>query len=168
MASYSKRRGLQGVDPLRRKLRNMEKVLESGIKPAIKQAAASIEASAKAYAPKDTGELMRAIKSKVSGDGMSAVIGPYANAAIVNSVVKGTAFNNKGGGVLTELDKKKKFQFFKGYWIEFGTKGAPDRNIPAQPARPFMQPAFDANKAEAVANVKNLVNAQLKNIEGLT
>lgn len=162
------RSGLQGVDKLRLKLRRMEKVVESGIKPAVKQTIMDIEASAKMFVPKDTGDLMRSINHKVSGDGMAAVVGPWAKSAIVASLVKGGIFNNKGGGEMSALDKKKKFQFFKGYWIEFGTKGAPDRNIPPQPARPFMQPAFDANKSAGLSRVKSAVDKQLKDVARLS
>lgn len=161
------KKGIQGVDKLRLKLRRMEKVVQSGIKPAILQTALEIEASAKQFVPKDTGDLMRSIKSKVSGDGLAAVVGPFANSAIVKSLTSGSIFNNKSGGAMSALDKKKKFQFFKGYWIEFGTKGAPDRNIPAQPARPFMQTAFDVNKTAGAARVKAAVDKQLKDIARL-
>ena len=158
------RSGLQGVDKLRLKLRKMEKFVQSGIKPAILQTALEIEASAKQFVPVDKGDLQKSINHKVSGDGMAAVVGPYAKAAIVASLVKGGIFNNKSGGEMSALDKKKKFQFFKGYWTEFGTKGTPDRNIPPQPARPFMQPAFDANKTAGLERVKSAVDKQLKDV----
>lgn len=164
MASKSQRRGLQGLDPLRRKLRNMEKVMESGIKPAILAAAQAIMIDAQFRVPVDEGDLQRSITYKISPDGMAAVVGPAAKSAAVAREVRGSAFATRSTVTLGAVSKKDLFQFFKGYWIEFGTKGAPDRNIPAQPARPFMTPAFDVNKEWALAKIKTEVNAQLKRI----
>ncbi len=162
----NQRRGLQGLDKLRRKLRNMEKVTESGIKPAITAAAQAVMIDAQLRVAVDEGDLQRSITYKVSPDGMAAVIGPAAKSAAVARAVRGNEFATRSAVTLGAISKKDLFQFFKGYWIEYGTKGAPDRNIPPQPARPFMSPAFDVNKAWAIKKVKTEVDAQLKRMTG--
>lgn len=167
MASYNQRRGLQGVSSLKRKLRRMEKHVQSGIPDAMESAAKSIAVAAKFMVPVDTGELKKSIEYKQSSDGLSAVIGPSAKSAAVAREVKGSAFATRSKIKIGKLSKKKLFQFFKGYWIEFGTKGNAEKNIPAQPARPFMSPAFEATKENAITNVANAVNAQLKRVSEL-
>ena len=59
MATLSQRRGLQNVNSLRRKLRNMHKVTENSIKPVIEEVAEAIRLDAIDRVPKDTGELAR-------------------------------------------------------------------------------------------------------------
>jgi HK97 gp10 family phage protein len=162
----SQRRGLQGLSSLRKKLRNMEKIVESGIKPAIRDAAIAIQLDAIQRVSVDNGDLQRSIDFKISPDGLAAVIGPSAKSAAVAREVRGSAFATRSTVSLGGISKKALFQFFKGYWLEFGTKGAPDRNIPPQQARPFMQPAYDVNKAWAIARVKTEVDKQLKTMAG--
>lgn len=62
---------------------------------------------------------------------------------------------------LSKRNKALMFEYFKGYWIEFGTKGAPKKNIPPQPARPFMQPAYDLNESWILGRVKAGINKAL-------
>jgi HK97 gp10 family phage protein len=162
----SQRRGLAGVDKLRIKLRRMEKVVESGIKPAIRDAAVAIQLDAIQRVSVDNGDLQRSIDFKISSDGLAAVVGPAAKSAAVAREVRGSAFATRSTITLGAISKKALFQFFKGYWLEFGTKGTPDRNIPPQQARPFMQPAYDVNKDWAIARVKTEVDKQLKTMAG--
>lgn len=166
MATRAQIRGLNGVDSLRKKLRNMEKVAESGIKPAITEILQSITMDAKQLAPKDEGELAASIEYKLSSDGLAGVSGPAAKSAAVATAVKGSPFATRSTKVATDLSKKKLFNFFKGYWAEFGTKGNPARNIPPQPARPFMRPAFDLNSSWGIKKIADAVNAQLKKMSG--
>lgn len=156
--------GYRNVNKLRRKLRNMEKFVESGIGPAIERAAYAIELDAKARVRVDEGDLQRSITHKLGRDKMTAVIGPGAKSAAVARAAKGSPFATRSTIQLGSISKHDLFQFFKGYWIEFGTKGAPDRNIPPQPARPFMQPAFDVNKTWATNEVRREVNRQLERL----
>ena len=166
MATLSQRRGLQNVNSLRRKLRNMHKVTENSIKPVIEEVAEAIRLDAIDRVPKDTGELARSIEKKVSSDGLTAVIGPGAKIAAIIKRQSGSAFaTRKAGGIkLSKASKHLLFQFFKGYWIEFGTKGNAERNIPPQPARPFMGPSFDINRQWGVNRVKDAVNNTLRRV----
>jgi HK97 gp10 family phage protein len=145
-STYRQRRGLQGVSKLRRKLRRIIKQADNSIRPAIEQTAYAIELDAQNFAPKLSGELALSIETKISGDGLGAVIGPGAKSAAVAREARGTAFATRSTVKLGNVSKKKLFNFFKGYWQEFGTKGTPGKNIPPQPAQPFMTPAFDVNK----------------------
>lgn len=155
------RSGMQNTARLRRKFKRIEAQVQSGIRPAITGAAQSIAADAARMAPRDHGDLADAIEYKVSSDGLSAVIGPAAGAAVIEKTVKGSAFATRSTK-LTSVSKHKLLQFFKGFWLEFGTKGDPARNIPPLQPRPFMQPAFDLNKKWATEKVRTAVNEQLK------
>lgn len=168
MATAAQRRGLNGVSSLRRKLRRMETFVPSRIPMAIETSAISITVTAKTLVPVDQGDLKEAIEYKMSGDRMAAAIGPAARASVVAKAVKGTLFATRTiAKKLSTISKKRLFQFFKGYWIEFGTKGNAKKNIPPQPARPFMSPAFYINKSSTVSNVAAAVNEQLKRVSDL-
>lgn len=162
MARYER---IQGADKLRRKLRAMEKHVQSGIRPAVTEVATAIKYDAILRAPEDSGDLKAEIGFKVSQDGMSAVIGIGAESVALVKAVGGSAFNTSVK--MSSITKHKLWQFFKGYWAEFGTKGSPERNIPPQPARPFMQPAYDVNESWGKARVRDAVNAQLKRVSEL-
>ena len=81
------------------------------------------------------------------------------------------------------------FQYYKALWVEFGTKGydTPRKNkkgqqrdvvltdglgtffgkkakIPPRPARPFIEPAWDANKDFAKKEIFSDVNKAIKNV----
>lgn len=161
------RRGYSNVTPLRRKLKRLNKHIENGVKPELEASLKIVAQTAVFNVPKDEGDLMRAIDYSLSSDGLAGVAGPAAKNAKVKRTLRtgGTsAFATRaaGGSVLSDAAKDKLFQFFKGYWIEFGTKGAPDRNIPPQPARPFMQPAWDVNASMIKARIKKAIDNQLK------
>jgi hypothetical protein len=161
----SKNRGYSNVTPLRRKLRKLNKHLDNGIKPALIESLTMVAETARGNVPKDTGDLAASIAIAVSGDGLSGVAGPAAkNAKVKKALSTGatSAFATRGGGTLSEGNKKKLFQFFKGYWIEFGTKGNAARNIPPMPARPFMQPAWDSNQGAIKSKMTAAINEQLR------
>lgn len=179
----SRARGLQNVSSFRRKLRNMQKVLEdSAIPPAIRESAQDIRDEAVRRVPIDEGTLANSIELKTSADGLTAVIGPAAKSAAIQRAASGSAFANRSTSKpLGALSKKKLFQFFKGYWLEFGTKGhtvkvkskktladggggfyGKEVSIPAMSPRPFMGPAFDATKNANIAKVRAAVNSVLK------
>lgn len=167
-STRAQRRGLNGVSSLRKKLRNMEPIVQSGIREAIVEAAVHIEADAQSFVPKDTGDLAASIEFKVSADGLAAVIGPAAKSAAVAKAVRGSAFATRVlGKPISATTADKLFQYFKGVWVEFGTKGNADKGIPPQPARPFMRPAFDMNAKWAIVRIKDLVDAQLKRMANL-
>jgi HK97 gp10 family phage protein len=165
-STRAQRTGLKGVSALRRKLRNMEPIVGSGIRQAITDAAIYIEADAQSFVPKDTGDLAASIEHKISADGFSAVIGPAARSAAVAKAIRGSAFATRVlGKPIGATTADRLFQYFKGVWIEFGTKGNAEKGIPPHPAQPFMRPAFDMNRKWAVTRIKDLVDAQLKRMQ---
>jgi hypothetical protein len=145
---------------LRRTLRRLEPEIVSGVKKEVKNAAEHIhfDAIANAYSAGlvDEGDMVASIAIKYGRDGLTAVIGPGASAININKSPFNTA--------LYRSDKSKflAYQFFKGYWAELGTKGSAAKNIPAQPATPFMQPAFDANKEAYSRAIGKAINNALK------
>lgn len=157
----SRRRSrVQGVNKLRRTLKRIDPEVTADVKTAIREGAEAIQADAINLVPYDEGDLARSIDYRVSSDGLAAVVGPAARAAEIVRRKTGSAF--KASQVrLSKRNKKLMFEFYKGWWIERGTKGSPKRNIPPQPARPFMKPAYDLNESWILGRVKAGINNAL-------
>ena len=165
-----RRSRVEGPNQLRRKLRRMEPSIQRGIQDVLRDGLNRIQRDAISLAPVDTGELRSEIDIILSPDKMSGVVGPGARAAELVRRGTGSEFGrivkkgrNKGKHInLRKLNKKRLFNFYKGYWAEFGTKGNPKKNIPAQPARPFMGPAYDMNKRWIGDRAKKAINGILE------
>ena len=141
---------------MRRTLRRLEPEALKETKQAILDGAMDILVDMAMAAPRDTGKMWQSIDYKLGRDGLTAVIGPGASMITISKNPFDTT---------VKMSKRKKdilMQFFKAYWIEFGTKGNAAKNIPAQPARPFITPAFDRNKAKVLKNVQNGISLALK------
>jgi len=130
-AKQSQARGYSGVTKLRKTLRRIDPELTKGVKTAIQQGSETIhfDISLNAQSHRFTGDMIDSISIKYGRDGMTSLIGPGAKWVSVSKSPFNTA-------LITEKNAWGAWQFFKAYWLEFGTKGAPDRNIPAQPAPP--------------------------------
>lgn len=156
-ARQNQARGYAGITKLRKTLRRIEPEATNGIKATIQKGAEAIETDIliNGQAHRLTGDMLDSISIKYGRDRMTAVIGPGASAISVSK----SPFNT----TLYKSNKSKymAWQFFKAYWIEFGTKGSPDLNIPPQPAQPFVQPAWDSNKAWLITQMKTAVNNAL-------
>jgi len=145
---------IKGVNRLRRTLRRAPDEISDGVVEVVRNGAEAVRLDAVTRVPVDEGDLRRSIDVKYGRDGLTAVVGPGASAAELAA-----RKNKRAGGVrsafgaarradvrLSKAKSEELFQYFKGVWIEFGTKGVPSRNIPPQPARPFMRPAMDVNR----------------------
>lgn len=154
----ARRSGLQGVTSLRRTLRRIEPEMTEEARTAMHNGAEAIKLDAIARVPRAEGDLARSIDYKLGRDGLTAIIGPAAKqVAMVGGRTSATAPFATSSSRQRKLSIKNKealFQFFKGYWIEYGTKGNSARNIPAQRARPFMAPAFDLNREWLLEKVR--------------
>jgi hypothetical protein len=109
----------------------------------------------------DTGDLVRSVESKLSRDGLTGIVGPGAGAAEIVRKKAGSAFG-AGSVSIRASTREALWNYFKGYWMEFGTKGSDD--VPPQPARPFMTPAFDSNKGRMVRRIRTSVDKALKRV----
>lgn len=164
-----------GVNSLRRKLRRMDPEITKELRGVVLEGIQAIERDALAFAPVDQGDMRNSIGIKVSRDGLTVMTGPGIKAAEMVRTKSGSPWGQtikrgKKKGQKFTLSKRSKhdlFQFFKGYWIEFGTKGAKKgfgvkgRSLPPQPARPFMGPAYKANETSISVKVKAAVNKAL-------
>lgn len=124
-----------GTGRVRRMLRSVEPESAEEVKTAITEAAQAIHADMLAGVPKRSGDLARLLTYWVAPNGFLARIGFTTNRA--------------------------KRRGFYARFIEFGTKGFAARNIPPQPARPFIQPAFDVNRQWAIDRVKRGLRSAL-------
>ena len=77
----ARRSRVEGPNRLRRKLRKIEPDITQQLRNVIRDGASRIAWTAAAFVPVDTGELRASIETKVSSDGMTAIIGPGAKAA---------------------------------------------------------------------------------------
>lgn len=165
--------GLENVTKLRRKLRRMDPAVTKEIKDVVKFGLYAIQRDALGLVPVDTGDLAHSITVQISKDGFTGIVGPGVKTAeMVRRKTRdykrgklGSAFaHNSQKVVLNQAKKDDLMQFFKGYWIEFGTKGNADLNLPPQPARPFMGPAYEANKDWIKEQSRRAINRVLERV----
>lgn len=154
------RSGYAGISKLRRTLRRMEPESTDGLRKVMSDGATAIEETM-LYLGREhhiTGDMLQMIEQKKGRDGLTYVIGPGAKSISVSKNPFDTTLYKTG------ISKRRAMQFFKAYWIEFGTKGYPERNIPAQPAQPFVNPAYDANKGKIARRVREEIRAVLRDV----
>lgn len=150
-----RRSRVEGPNKLRQKLRRIDPAVTQELKNVLRDGLNRIHRDAVSLAPVDTGDLRESIEVNLSRDGLSGLVGPGAKAAELVRRTTGSEWGRviKGGKRrgqkynMRKATKQQLWQFYKGYWAEFGTKGNPKKNIPAQPARPFMRPAYEVSKA---------------------
>lgn len=127
------RSGLRGVSALRIALKNLPISMRKEIGLVIAESAIKVQTDMYTFSPKETGITASQIESKISSDKLAARIG------------------------FLGLDDGTTRRGFVARFIERGTKGAPDRNIPPQAARPFIAPALDVNETEITANIRGAI-----------
>lgn len=170
---------------LMRKMKRLTAAIENRVAPTMDDVAKAMQLDAIQRVPKDSGDLARFIEVKRVDGGLTQIIGPGAKSAAVVKVQRGGspfATRKAGAKKLGNLTKYKLWQFFKGYWTEFGTKGYVTKvknkkalsdgetfygtkvDIPARPAQPFMRPAFDVNKSWGITQVTKSVNEMLQKV----
>ena len=165
----ARRSRVGGVNSLRRKLRRVEPEATQRLRRVVRASLDTIASAARAGAPRDKGDMADSIQVLMSRDGLTGVVGPGVRAAETVRKRTGSEFgrivrSGKKAGEKIRLSNRNKealMQFYKGYWAEFGTKGAPAQNIPAQPARPFMTPAFESNRRRIQRAVQRAITEAL-------
>lgn len=155
-AKQNQARGYAGLSKLRKTLKRIEPETTNGIRAVIDKGAEAIETDILINGQSHhlTGDMLESVSVKKGRDGMTAVIGPGAKWVSINK----SPFNTE---IVTEKNAWGAFQFLKAYWIEFGTKGKPELNIPPLPAQPFVQPAWDSNKPWLIKEVRAAVHAAI-------
>lgn len=150
---------IRGVTKLRKFLRRVEPNIASGVKDAINRAAKTIHFDAlknadradygKLIGIREYGDMIASIGIKYGRDGLTAVIGPGAEDLHLT-------------GKTSIRGKEARWNFNKGLWAEFGTKGDPKRNIPRIPPAPFMNPAYEMNAKHIQKDVHRAVEIALE------
>lgn len=125
-------RRVQGVSKLRRLLRKMPDDMTREVKNAVRDSANKLERDMAREAPVDDGDLRDALKSNVSRDGLSARVGYWK---------KGNLRNWRKAG-------------WRAAFTIFGTRGAPEQNIPAQTGNNFVGRVAKRQETE----IKNRIN----------
>ena len=140
---------MSGDKRLRRTLRRIEPQTGHEVGDAVERTARDIEANALMFVPVDEGDLARSIFAKRGRDGLTYVIGPGAKSVNISK----NPFQRAALGIKSGTQRDRYFQFFKGWWIELGTS--------RQPARPFMQPAFDLAKRRGLRDIQRAIGVAL-------
>ena len=162
----ARRSRMSGVTSLRKKFRRFPDSATKEVQDELRVGLNRIERDAIGLAPVDQGDMAASITTVISRDGLSGVVGPGVKGAEIvrrktGSVFSSTVKKGKQRGEkirLSAVNEEARFNFFVGYWNEFGTKGAPDRNIPPQTARPFMSPAYDINRRALADSIRRAIN----------
>jgi hypothetical protein len=147
---------ITGNKKLRRTLRRIDPSATRELHQAIEDTAEAIKQDQIAGAPVDEGDMVREISVKKGRDGLTAVIGPGAKSISISK----NPFIEARKGIRGATKKHRVFQFMKAYWIEFGTKGG--NGSPALPPRPFVQPAFDLNRAYGLRRIRQAIKLALE------
>jgi hypothetical protein len=155
-----RRARVQGVPQLRRKLRRLPDAASDLVRAEVARGLRDIEMDAVGLVPVREGDLARSIEVKVSRDGLTGVVGPGAGAAEIVRRKTGSAFAFNSPKVnLRAANRDALFQFFKGYWLEFGTKGESGEDVITP--RPFMSPAYDANAGAIKRRIAKAIDRAL-------
>lgn len=152
-----RRSGIQGISRLRKTLRRMDPEITKEVRAVIRDGGEAIKQDMIAAAPIDDGDLVREIEAKYGRDGLTVVVGPGAKYVKISD----NPFN-RYRKKMSNPGKHALFQFFKAYWYEFGTKGSVKKNIPPQPARPFIGPAYDINRAWILGRAQKAIRLALQ------
>lgn len=155
--------GIKGVTRTRKILRKTPAVIEKNIRPVITEAAQAIAADMQRLTPEDEGDLRASIAYNISRDGMSAAIGPKADKA---ETAKRYRRELRRNGVLSARKRQNMEELTDVFYFQFldrGTKGAPERNIPPQPALRIREKAFDANN-QYIDRVKSAITKSLREV----
>lgn len=141
MAEFAKLTGFKELAAAMKQL--PERVARNGLRAAVSAGAAVVRNDARNRAPVDTGELKRDIMIKRERDTKSEMSARY-------SVFVRTGKKSRLAG------KKRGVQRDSYYWrfIEFGTS--------KMAKQPFMRPAFEAKKAEALAAIGKKLNERIQ------
>jgi HK97 gp10 family phage protein len=126
------------LDPrFRRLMQRLPAALAAPISAEIRRSAVRVMAAAVARVPVDTGDLKKSIGMRVTGT--SAEVG----------------FDPK------RFRRNWKRAGWRAKFTELGTKGSASRNIPPQPPRPFLRPAFESNRQEIIQRHRRAIAAVL-------
>ncbi len=180
---------VSGGNATRIKLSKMSREAGKPIKETLEKVAQQMETTAKERVPDVTGSLRDSIEYHISSDGVTAMIGPSLKKGMVRSSQKNSAPRllpkNVDFSKIRKSTRDAYWQAVKGYWTEFGTKGGVVKLrkdsgkktlsdgdaffgdsvvIPPQPAQPFMNPAFEAHKGEAVQELNIALKRMMQQI----
>ena len=168
-----RRRSYMDVNRLRRVLRKIDPAITGGVQKDIVHVAEQIKRQAKANVARHrrAGDLEDSIDIKYSRDKFAAVIGPGIKGATIMRRKAGSEFATRRLDVrMRKSNWKDLFQFFKGYWLENGTKGRRHRGLVkrffgrtgAIAPSPFMDPAARAVIPTAKHKVQMSVREALR------
>jgi len=131
------------LDPkFRRLMQRLDKDLTDPLKKEIAASGEKVFREAVLRVPVDTGDLRDSIGIRIG------------------------AFSAEVGFDPKKFRAKWKRAGWRALFVHNGTKGSEKRNIPPQPARPFLRDAFEANRREILERQRKVVADVLKKAGG--
>lgn len=134
---------IQGIDKLEVKLTNISNI---NLEPILHKACLIVENAARTNCPVDTGQLKRSITHEVQGD-----------TGIIGTNVEYAPFCEFGSGLYATAGNGRKtpwsYKTADGQW----------HTTSGQAAQPFLQPAFDSNKALIIKTIQDGVKEAINN-----
>lgn len=181
----ARRSRLSGDFKLRRTLRNIHKMMDNELRPAMQTGADRILATMKQLVPKDTGQAAAALTAFVSSSGLNAEIGlrgkgnnerffylrflEYGTKGYSGKIYRRADRNSLGGEHTNNRDKsqlrgrrnsiRQRETKVKADGVNFFGK-YPD--IPARPAHPWLRPAAQVNREYVLADIETAVRRTLR------
>ncbi len=140
-ARRRQRQGLAQVSRIRKILRQIPIQITKELKVAVAESAALVRDDMVALAPVDDGQLRSEIDMQVGRDGFTARI-----------------------GFITEKAQRKAFY---ARFLEDGTKGSPEHNIPPLSPHPFMAPALDLNRSKILDRMRDGMDRVFREAAGV-
>ena len=116
----------------------MHQEVENTIRPVLIQGAQEILLDMRGLTPVDTANVVHRLAFKVSPDGLTARI-----------------------GLVARQDAREAFYFA---FLDSGTKGNAEKNIPPQQALHIRERAFDANRNELMRRIKHQIDSTLARV----
>jgi HK97 gp10 family phage protein len=165
------------LDPrFRRLMQRLDSAMTEPVTRAIAESSKKVHADAVARIPVDTGALKHSIGIKLGKGELSGTVGfsrkefptlwaprlkkRQMEAAI--AVMWAAALSGYGGVKLGRHARGgSQAAGWRAKFVELGTKGSPKDKIPAQSKRPFLRPAFEANRRWIMERHKQAVQETL-------
>jgi HK97 gp10 family phage protein len=180
----ARRSRMSGDFKLRRTLRNIHKLMDNELRPAMQKGADRILATMQQLIPKDTGQAAAALTAFVSSSGLNAEIGLRGKAnnqrffylRFLEYGTKGysgklyrRADRNAVGGLHTNNRDKTQLRGRRNSIRQRETKVKADGvnffgkypDIPARPAHPWLRPAAQVNREYVLADIEAAVRRTL-------
>ncbi len=151
---------IDGADELTDRLRNLNPGLLDAAKQGTESAMQQMKADAVANCPVDTGALRGSIQTEVGMQDGALRAKLYSPMEYAGFVEMGTGPKGEAAHAGIAPDALTRVTYRPDGWVYHDEKGFHHTN--GQPARPFLYPAFKANRVPLLNAIREAIRARLK------